>query len=168
MGITRGWRCWGTPPGRTRRPWSRWGGGDAFRGPCGAGGAGVPATLIGIAGYYDPRSFVPLPETLREGQVENTRLFLGGGPEEAPAAWAAGDPSTYLGEGPGLRTLLIHGQGDEIVGVEHSQEFAARLDGANYSVQLTLIPDAGHAEVAEPGPVGEEQAVAIVTFLREG
>jgi pimeloyl-ACP methyl ester carboxylesterase len=74
--------------------------------------------------------------------------LLGGGPEEVPDRYAAGDPLALLPLGVPVR--LLHGMTDEIVPVEFSRRYQAVAQLAGDRVALTELPDTGHFPVIDP------------------
>jgi acetyl esterase/lipase len=118
--------------------------GDSFSGSCPVAGSALPAGLVGLAGPYDVSRFSLLLAS-----------FFGTRYEDDPTPWEAGSPFTHLGENPGLRVLLIHGDADQVVPVEMSRQFATALSDAGYQVDLEILAGAGHAEAHDPELVGD-------------
>ena len=109
--------------------------------------------FAGISGPYDSDQFPFLA------------LQFGGLQRDVPAAWAAGNPYTYIGRNPDLDVLLIHGEDDVVVDPGFSTEFAEALRQAGYGVQLHTVPGAGHFSIIEPDESGGPTAEVVATFV---
>jgi acetyl esterase/lipase len=75
------------------------------------------------------------------------RAFLGAGPDEEPARWAAADPVRLLPTG--ADALLVHGAGDTTVPVDQSERWAAAATAAGDRVRLDVVPG-DHMVLIEP------------------
>jgi acetyl esterase/lipase len=117
--------------------------GDAtFRGACPYDPVVVDA-LVGLAGIYDPMS---VPELARP-------LFRSD-PSDDAARWELGNALSWASARSDLPVLLIHGDDDELVPVEFTEEFAMALRRAGHRVQMGVVPRAGHHDVYHPDVVG--------------
>lgn len=118
--------------------------GDLYGDSCAIEEAGVATRFVGLAGPYDVTriGFIAVP-------------FFGASPEEAPDIWSAANPMGLVAEGTGLRALLVHGAGDNIVGAWFAEDFLAALTGAGLAATMETIPDADHMDVTSPEFVGD-------------
>ncbi|WP_026343327.1 S9 family peptidase [Nocardia sp. BMG111209] len=69
--------------------------------------------------------------------------LLGGGPTEVAARYAAVDP--FLLGGPGVRTIVVHGDRDDHVPIEIARDYCAKA-----GAELVELPGAGHFELTDP------------------
>ncbi len=113
----------------------------------------------GVISYYGPVDLMegyrspPVPDPLDVRAVE--RAFLGGTPEQQPAAYAAASPISYTGA-PQPPTLLVYGGRDHIVLPRFGRELRDSLRAHGTPVVHVEIPWAEHAFDAVPhGPSGQ-------------
>ncbi len=118
--------------------------GDQYRDDCPYPGTGVPERFIGLAGPYDISRLGPIMVT-----------FFGSAPEDSPEEWVAGNPQLQVGENPALRTLLIHGDLDQVVPVDFSENFFDALDGTGSDTEIVVLDGVDHAGVRDPSIIGE-------------
>jgi len=118
--------------------------GDRYGDDCPYPGTGVPERFVGLAGPYDIARLGPIMLT-----------FFGSTPEESPEDWQAGNPQLQVGENPALRTLLIHGDLDQVVPADFSENFFNALDGTDADVAILVLEGVDHVEVRDPGIIGE-------------
>jgi acetyl esterase/lipase len=116
--------------------------GDHFRGACPHPPATVDA-LVGLAGAYDVR---------RAPDVAGA--FFGSSPAADPAAWAEGNPLTWVGRGSKLRVLLAHGTADELLPPSYTTQLADALRGAGHAVTVSMVDGADHATVFAAPVIG--------------
>lgn len=90
---------------------------------------------VGISGPYD----------LQAGSDEDgvVRRFLGGTEDEIPERYAAASPVTHV-SADAPSTFLLHGEADETVPVESSEEMAAKLEEAGATTELRTDAGADH------------------------
>jgi dipeptidyl aminopeptidase/acylaminoacyl peptidase len=81
--------------------------------------------------------------------------FFGSLPEDSPEDWEAGNPQLLVGENPDLRTLLIHGDLDQVVPADFSENFFKALDDAGTDAEISVLQGVEHSGVREPSVVGE-------------
>lgn len=74
--------------------------------------------------------------------------LIGGTPERVPERYAAGSPAELIALG--CRTVLVHGDTDEIVPVEMSRSYWERATAAGESAELVTLNGAGHFELIDP------------------
>jgi len=74
--------------------------------------------------------------------------FLGGTPEEVPERYAAADPMRLVPLG--VPILLVHGAGDQTVGLKHSTRFAEAARAAGDTVELMEPDPSGHRIHIDP------------------
>jgi acetyl esterase/lipase len=79
------------------------------------------------------------------------RLLMGGGPEEVPDRYDAGDPLRLVPLS--IPALLVHGTDDRTVSVALSRSYAEAAGAAGAEVELVEIPGAagGHRAHVDPG-----------------
>jgi len=130
--------------------------GDEFEGDClTEGGSSLPEAFVGVAGPYDSDQFSPL-----------LIPFFGGTPAEAPDAWAAGNPYTYVDRRLDLRMHLMQGTADRTVPQQSTLDFHEALTGAGHEVQLTVVEGVGHRDMIDPSASGSIVAEAVLEILR--
>lgn len=106
-----------------------------------AGGPPVPLRhAIAQAGVCD------LAGAYRRWHGGAARALMGGGPEELPDRYAAGDPIALVA--PDVPVLLVHGVLDEVVSVELSRSYSDAASAAGGEVELVEIE----------GPAGRHRA----------
>ncbi|HUS15975.1 MAG TPA: alpha/beta hydrolase [Chloroflexia bacterium] len=116
-----------------------------------------PADLV--YGYTHPTN----PAVLNTPEV--LEAYLGGSPATLPAAYAAASPVNFVGPTT-PPTLLIHGDRDALVSVQHSIQLDARLAGAGRPHFLLRMPWADHGcDVNLSGPCGQLATYTIERFL---
>jgi len=74
--------------------------------------------------------------------------FLGGGPDAYPDRYAVADPIRLVPTG--VRTVLLHGDADDIVPIEISRSYATAARAAGDDVELRELPGIGHFAVIDP------------------
>ncbi len=79
---------------------------------------------------------------------EAVREYLGGGPDEVPAAFAAADPAARLPLG--VPQLLAHGTADDRVPLSLSESYAAAARAAGDDCRLLELAGADHFDVIDP------------------
>ena len=72
--------------------------------------------------------------------------FLGGPPDEVPAAYDAADPGTRMRTRPTCEVVIVHGDRDDVVPVESSRGLATRFGW----LDLRELPGADHFDVIDP------------------
>jgi acetyl esterase/lipase len=128
--------------------------GDEFDGDCLAGGSGLPDAFVGIAGPYDSDQFSPL-----------LIPFFGGPRADAADAWSAGNPYSYVDRRISLPIHLLQGTADGTVPQRFTLDFAAALEAAGHTVELTIIEGAGHRDMVDPsasGPIAVEAMLGLL------
>ena len=61
---------------------------------------------------------------------------------------AAGDPINHVGANPGLMTLLVHAEDDEITSLAAAEQMLAALTGAGQLAELAIVPGIGHFDLS--------------------
>jgi len=125
--------------------------GQDYVADCPLAGSGVPDRFVGLAGPYD---------VSRLGLA--VAAFFGGGPENLPDAWDAGNPQLLTDENPNLEALIMYGELDGIVSDTFAIDFHEALRGAGAESLLELVEGARHNDMHDPDLVGE----LIVTWLK--
>ena len=118
--------------------------GDEYVANCPYGTSGAPDRLVGLAGPYD---------ISRAGVVG--LLFFGEGPEIAPDIWEAGNPLSLAANADGLNSLIMYGDRDGLVPASFALEFHAALVDGGADSTLELVEGARHADLRDPGVVGD-------------
>lgn len=113
-----------------------------FGGACGASSA--VDGFVGLAGPYDVSRFSGL-----------LIPFFGVSIVEDPETWSAGNPLDRAATAPDIPYLLLHGDLDELVPVEFSEDFAEALDRAGLDVTFEVIPGADHGVLNAPVVVAD-------------
>ncbi len=110
----------------------------------------MPLTVSGVvslAGITDLRTF-----GARSGSCSAAvATLLGGSADDQRARYSAVSPVELLPLGIPVR--LVHGTADKSVPVEQSLDYAAHARVAGDDVKSSIIPDAGHFDLLEPGTV---------------
>jgi acetyl esterase/lipase len=86
--------------------------------------------------------------------------FLGGGPSEAPEAYAAADPMRLA---PGIPVVVVHARDDDVVPHELSERYAAAHHGPQ--VRLVTVPEGGHYGLIDPENPAFAEVLAAVDLL---
>lgn len=118
-----------------------------------------PADLAGVIGLAGPYDFLPI----RSGPL---REVFGDDParhrESQPIAHVDGDEPPFL---------LLHGRDDRLVEPGNSTRMAERLRAHGVAVEVQLLPDVGHAELAlrlaRPDGGGKQTLLQVVGFLED-
>lgn len=101
--------------------------------------------VVLLAGITDLRTF-----GARSGRCGGAvATLLGGSPAAQTARYDAVSPVELLPLGVPVR--LVHGTADKSVPVQQSQDYTARARAAGDDVKSSIIPDAGHFDLLEPG-----------------
>ena len=103
----------------------------------------------GAPGHQDDAPALPLRHAIVQAGVCDlagayvrwrggaARALMGGGPEEVPERYAAGDPMALVP--PDVPVLLVHGIIDDVVSVELARSYAAAALAAGDTVELVEI-----------------------------
>jgi acetyl esterase/lipase len=127
------------------------------------------APVRAVIGMYSPIDLVwgydhPMRPDVVHGN-QSLALYLGGSPRSNPDAYRLGSPLGWL-DRPVPPTLLLHGEGDRIVGRLHSERLRDALAARGGAVELITVPFAEHGFEVRAGGVGEQLARrTIVRFL---
>lgn len=107
--------------------------------------AGLPAVtaVVSLAGVCDLAAAAG--ERLGDGAA---LAFAGGTPAERPEAYAAADPLRRLPTG--AEVLLVHGDADERVPVDHSRRYVRAARAAGDRCALLELPGVGHFPLIDP------------------
>jgi acetyl esterase/lipase len=92
------------------------------------------------------------------------RALMGGGPEQVPERYAAGDPIALVP--PDVPVLLVHGVVDELVSIELARSYAAAAADAGAEVELVEIAGRAGRHRAHIDPRGAAWG-AVVARLGE-
>jgi acetyl esterase/lipase len=91
--------------------------------------------------------------------AENLRLWLGAPVEDCPDLARQMSPATYVSAAcPPM--LLVHGDRDDIVPVEETEEFFRTLQAAGVDATLRILPGVGHG--IDMAPIRDD----VVGFFR--
>jgi dipeptidyl aminopeptidase/acylaminoacyl peptidase len=103
-------------------------------------------TLPGVGAAVSLAGIADLTRAAHDGIGDGAAVeFAGGTPEERPEAYVLADPMRRLPTR--VPTLLVHGDADDRVPVEHSRRYAAAAAGA---CELLELPGVGHFEPIDP------------------
>jgi acetyl esterase/lipase len=91
-----------------------------------------PLAAVSAAGVCD------LAQTYREAPGGVVGMLMGGGPDDVPDRYAAGDPIALVPLA--IPVLLVHGTADATVSVRRSRNYAQAARTAGASVELVEIP----------------------------
>ncbi|MGH2914505.1 MAG: alpha/beta hydrolase family protein [Solirubrobacteraceae bacterium] len=110
---------------------------------CAAAGPQPVAGVVSLAGVCD------LTAAARDAIGEDATVqFMGGTPEQRPAQYALADP---LGRVPASApVLLVHGDADRRVPVDHSRGYADAAVRAGGDCELVEISGADHFDLIDP------------------
>src|SRR6266542_2664570 len=98
---------------------------------------------VGLAAVSDLR------EAVRLGlNAHVASQLMGGAPERFPERYAAGSPAELVALG--ARTVLVHGEADDVVPVEMSRGYWERATAAGEAAELVTLHGAGHFELIDP------------------
>lgn len=90
-----------------------------------------------------------LPRSAEEGLGEGAApLFMGTTPEADPGSYRAASPRFRLPLGK--PHLVVHGDADERVPVDHSRDYVAAARHAGDAVDYLELPDVGHFDLIDP------------------
>ena len=115
-----------------------------------------PALVVGQAPVADLAH--GWHQDLGAGAVQ---ALMGGSPEHVPERYAEADPIRLLPTG--VRTVLVHGRGDDVVPVDHSERYRAAATAAGDACTLELY-DGEHFEHLDPS---SEAAALMRAALEE-
>ena len=102
-----------------------------------------PTAVVGLAAITDPVAYARGTNSCETA----TPRFLGGLPEEVPAAYRDATPAA---PGP-WSTVLLHGGADAIVAPVQARSFAATAARAGATVEVLELPGFGHFDLIHPG-----------------
>jgi acetyl esterase/lipase len=107
-------------------------------------GGGIAAEIGMIDPDIDPFEDDECPHPVPETWVAGTILLAAGSEKWPEPGWRTDmEPMIWL-DGSEAPFLLIHGEDDNIIPVEDSEQMAAALEDADVSVDLLILPEAGH------------------------
>lgn len=118
--------------------------GDDYAADCPYPGSGVPDRFIGLAGPYDISRLGPIMVA-----------FFGTNPTDDPETWERGNPQLNASANPDLRSLLIHGDLDQVVPVDFSENFHSALIDASGDSEIVVLGGVDHAGARNPALVGD-------------
>jgi len=84
--------------------------------------------------------------------------LLGGSPNDVPERYAAADPMA-LGS-PQARTVLVHGDADDVAPPELSRAYGDRT-----GVAVVMLPGVGHFDLIEPGSAAWPTVLAAIDLV---
>ena len=97
--------------------------------------------VVGLCGPSDLTLNADRPT--QPGREDARRLFLGGSYEEKPQAYRLASPVTHVSSDD-PPALLIHGESDAVVPIEHAERMEAALKKAGVPVTLLRVKNATH------------------------
>jgi len=120
---------------------------DAIASDCATPPSGIrPAAVVSSAGT----------QNLLDYSDDAVGFFLGGGKEEARAAWLEASPIQHV-DPSDPPFLFVHGEGDLLVPLAQATKMQAALDEVGVDNRLMVIPCGGHVLNPSPGG-GDPQA----------
>jgi acetyl esterase/lipase len=123
-----------------------------------AAGTRKVSGAVSLAGVCD------LADAARAGLGDGAAsAFAGGMPDERPRAYALADPMARLPAG--VPQLLVHGDADDRVPIEHSYRYARAARAAGDRCELLELPRVGHFELIDPRTEAWQQAAASIERL---
>lgn len=123
--------------------------GDDYRDGCTLAGSGLPDRFVGLAGPYDI------------SRVALATALFGGGPDQLPEIWEAGNPQRHTDANPDLDSLIMYGERDGLVTDRFAIEFNNALTNSGSQALLEMVEGARHNHMHDPDLVGD----LIVTWL---
>jgi acetyl esterase/lipase len=93
---------------------------------------------------------LPVPPAPADGPRATVAL-VGGTPVAVAGRYRLGSPLDLLPLGRETAQLLVHGDADEIVPLEHALRYARRAEQVGDSVRLLRYPGMGHFDMLDPG-----------------
>lgn len=124
--------------------------GSSYGADCQYPGTGTPDRFVGLAGPYDVSRLGPAMGS-----------FFGGGPDQAPEAWEAGNPQLLTDRNPDLQSLIMYGSDDGLVPAGFAIDFYEALVLSGSDAHLEIVEGARHNDMHDPDHVGD----LIVTWL---
>lgn len=111
-----------------------------------------PDALIGLSGPYDVSRMPDVASAL-----------LGSDPDDDAATWQAANPVERAGLRPEVPVLLMHGEDDDVLPVDFTQQFADALEAAGHPTTVRLVPGVDHLGIF----AADVAADPIVTWLQQ-
>lgn len=140
----------------------------------GSGGyAGVSSRVQAVVDFCGPADMTQGSAGVQNATEERESpalLGLFGVPfKENPALWRQGSPIVHVKRGA-PPFLIVHGDKDKTVPVEHSLKLAAALKKVGVPVELIIVKNGGHGMTAAPGdppaePSREALDAAVLSFF---
>lgn len=124
--------------------------GTSYGADCRYPGTGTPDRFVGLAGPYDVSRLGPAMGS-----------FFGGGPDQVPEAWEAGNPQLLTDRNPDLQSLIMHGSDDGLVPQGFALDFYEALVLSGSEAHLEIVEGARHNDMHDPDQIGD----LIVTWL---
>lgn len=124
--------------------------GETYGADCVFTGTGLPERFVGLAGPYDISRLGPAMSS-----------FFGGGPDQVPHAWEAGNPQLLTDRNPDLDSLVMYGEDDGLVPASFAIDFFEALELSGSDAVLEVVEGARHYDMHDPDFVGD----LIVTWL---
>jgi len=127
-------------------------------------------TLKGLIAYYSPADMDFAFRYAKDRDIINSKdlliNFLGGTPDQVPAAYTDASPIQFAGK-YSPPTLLIHGHPDPLTWSVQSRRLSDKLEAAGRPIVYIELPWATHAfDYSLNGPSGQIATSAVDLFLR--
>jgi acetyl esterase/lipase len=120
-----------------------------------------PSNVSAVVDWYGPIDFLALGDTARLDKVVNK--LMGRTKNEAPESYSAANPETYINpENPPF--FIQHGDADQVIPVQQSIDFAAKLQNVVGTKRVVFEPIKGadHLDEAFNTP---ENINKVLNFL---
>ena len=128
-------------------------------------------TVRAVVSLYGPTDLIwgyehPANQRVIDGR-ETLRRFLGGTPQTVPDAYRRASPITHVRPST-PPTLLLHGERDQYVGVQHARRLSQQLARAGVPHETVILPHAQHGfDFVFDGWGGQIAQGVIARFLHE-
>jgi acetyl esterase/lipase len=105
-------------------------------------GGGIAAEMATV---NDPNELLSdCPHNAPADWLDGAVLLAAGSDRWEESGWRTDEPPVTWIDGNEPSILIMHGEDDDLVPAEDSQQLAALLEESGDSVELVLLPDAGH------------------------
>ena len=99
-------------------------------------------------------------EQLDDGAVS---AWIGCRPEDDPIAWQTLTLDAGENDGDSARLVIIHGEDDTVVPLQHSRDWVAQHADSPSTVDLEVLRETGHFEFLDPGSHAARRVIEEVS-----